>query len=60
MKKTEELKQLPQAILNAMLEVQKKRIREKGITLPSDSKLFTIDCPMWVRVQFLDWMLRGE
>lgn len=49
---------LPLAILLKHYRDQKKILGDWGVTLPPEDELFREECPLWMKVQFFDWIIR--
>ncbi len=55
---TGEYEILPLAMLLKLYSDQKKILGQWGVTLPPESELFEEGCPLRVKVQFFDWIIR--
>ena len=49
---------LPKAMLLKFYQDQQKILKTWGIPLPDEDELFEAGCPLWVKVQFYDWIIR--
>lgn len=49
---------LPLAMLLKLYQDQKKILGQWGVTLPPETELFDEGCPLHVKVQFFDWIIR--